>query len=165
MKLAGTSDVKQLLMRLEHFQHLLGVVFPVGGQVKQSSTANARLQKINKSRLYETTLVVTFLMPWVREEYLDSIKAQGLDTIAHNLYCIVTVRANIFDTTLFHQVKQLANAGTMNFYTDKVFPGRLLCHRDQRLPHAEANLQNAVTASRKYLFEMEHAITLFEAPA
>ena len=60
---------------VHHFQHVLGVRFPVGGHVQDAANLQLAAHQFGEGRLNDATLVVTALVPRVREEQHQSIEA------------------------------------------------------------------------------------------
>src|SRR3546814_4586935 len=62
------SGIAQQGFGVKHGQHLLGVVFPIGGAVQIASRRDACGQRRDKRRLYQPTLVVARLGPGIGKD-------------------------------------------------------------------------------------------------
>ena len=58
----------------EHFEHLVGVLLPVGGAVEITTRLETRGEQRNERRLDQPALVVARLVPWIREKDMNAIE-------------------------------------------------------------------------------------------
>src|SRR5450830_2179865 len=63
--------VLQLRLGAQQFQHLHGVVFPIGGAMQVAAWRQAVGQLLDEWRLDQTALVMARLVPGIGEEYVD----------------------------------------------------------------------------------------------
>src|SRR5438874_2157665 len=60
--------------RGEHFQRLLGILLPIGGDVQVSARTQARRGERRERRLEKASLVVALLRPGIGEKDVDAVE-------------------------------------------------------------------------------------------
>ena len=74
-----------------HVHHMLGVIFPVGGQVEHAARFEGAAYLLDKGRLHNAAFVVLFLVPGVGKVELDAAEAGVGDALLQHLDGIVEV--------------------------------------------------------------------------
>jgi hypothetical protein len=87
--------VDQLLVSRKDFQHLLGVIFPIGSQVKIAAKLEFVRQQFDEGGLDQATLLMLGLMPGVWEVNVNSIQAAISDHVLQNFDCVVLDDAKV----------------------------------------------------------------------
>ena len=123
-------------------------------------TANLELaaHQCRELRLHDTALVVTTLVPWVREKQHQAIKAVIGDAAIEHLDRIAIVDPHVGQALGQHAVEQRANAWVVYFHADEILIRRSRRHLQQRVAHAEADLQRARRRAAEHLIEIHGSI-------
>ena len=74
-ELASTSQVFKTLYLLHHFQHVLGIILPVGGHVQDAVLLQLAMKCFHKTGLDQASLVMSLLVPGVGEKNIDRLQA------------------------------------------------------------------------------------------
>jgi len=127
----------------EYFEHLLGVVLPVGRAMQIRARLQARHEQRDELRLDQPALVMARLVPRVREEDMHTVEAVRRDHLFEHFDRVVLDDADVRERLLAHQLQQGTDAGLVDFDAEEIVAGTL--RRDFRggRAHAEADLKYA----------------------
>lgn len=134
--------VLQQRLAAQHFQHLLGIVFPVGRAVDIATGRQAAGQQCDERRLDQAALVVALLGPGVGEIDVHAGQAVRGQHVAHHFHRVVLDDADVRNGVLFDALQQRADAGVEDFHAQEVVRGAGQGDLRRGLAHAEADLQD-----------------------
>lgn len=143
---------------VHHFQHVLGVRFPVGGHVQHTTDLQLAAHQLSERRLNDTTLVVAALVPWVREKQHQAIEAVVGHTEVEHFDRIAIVDPQVGQALSQHAIEQRANTRTVHFHADEILLRRGRGHFQQRMAHAETDFQRARCRTTEHLIEVHRRI-------
>ncbi len=144
----------------QHFQHLFGVIFPVGGAVNIATGFQTAGQQLNKGRLHQTTLVMAFLGPGIREVDMNASQRGRGDHVAHHFHRVMLNDADIADLVVINTLEQSANTGVEHFHTQEVVVGTSLGNLLGGFTHAKTDFQNQGVVIAKHCFWFKDAVAV-----
>lgn len=118
------------------------IVLPVRGDVQGAALLELAGGKLQEIGLHETSLVVAFLRPGVREVQIDSPQGTVRELLLQYFDRVVTDETQIAGVPCFGLQKAMPDAGSVYFYA-QIVEFRVTCRLlDERLPVAKADLEN-----------------------
>src|SRR5450830_750986 len=148
------GTVLQLRLGTQDFQHLHGVVFPVGGAMQVTAWRQAIGQLLDEWRLDQTALVMACLVPGIGEEYVDAGQRIGRDHMCQHFHRIVLQQAQIRQRLFVDQFQQATYARRMHFHADKILFRHGLGNMRGRRTHAKTDFQYDRRLAAEYLFKI-----------
>src|SRR5690606_18787106 len=147
--LVWAAGVAVAWSRAHHIHHVLGIGYPVGGHVDTATPLELVTDLLHEVGLDKTTLVVPFLVPGIREKYLQRIQRLVGDAVGENFLGIVIVDPQVAQVVSGNLMQQSAYAGAMDLYADEIAVGVGHGHLQQGIPHAETDLHDQRCAAAK----------------
>ena len=127
----------------DEFIDLLGVILPVGRNMKSAARHDFSGQQLQKSTLKNASLVMTLLWPRVRKVQVNATKRSVRNLLLYHFNSVVLNQAQIRDASSFGVQQAVTYARFVNFDADEV-RARAGCRLfDQRLAVAEADLKDS----------------------
>ena len=156
-EIAGPRQILEILLRLQHRQHVLGIALPIGGEMEHPPRLEPRRHQAGEVRLHQAALVVALLRPWVGEPEEDSVQAPGRHVLAQYVNGVTAQQAHVGELLLGDGRQQASDAGVEDVYTKEVplrmGPGQAR----QRLAVAEADLHHPGGPASENGVEVQHA--------
>ena len=145
------------------FVNMLGVIFPVGSNIERATSDQTIRNQVNKRRLHNPSLAVTFLRPRVwkvqvhpRQRLPGNLMLKHFDSIVDDQPQIVQIRVSGLQETAAH-------AGFMNVNTQKIhawIPAGLF---DERIAIAKTDFQSRRMQGFENLVEIQRLGMEFQA--
>ena len=154
----AVGAVLQLRLGTEHFQHLHGVIFPVGGAMQIAARRQALGKLLHERRLDQAALVMARLVPRVGEKHMDAGQRIGGDHVRQHLHRIVLQQAQVGQRLFSDQFQQAAHARRMHFDADEILVRHGLGDMRGGGTHAEADFQDHRRLAAKHLFEVQRLL-------
>ena len=104
----------------QHLEHLLCVGFPVGGQLQHSAGPEPRGECGDERSLDEASLVVTLLVPGIREEDQHFVERIGREIPLEQFDSVVAGHAQVAQAGLLGAQHQMAHSGSMHFDAEEI---------------------------------------------
>lgn len=134
----------------EHFQHLLGVVLPVGRAMQVRAGFQARRELCDERRLDQPALVVARLVPRVGEEDVHAVEAFRGEHVLEHFDRVVLDDADVRQALLADQLQQRADARLVHFDAEEIVAGAVRGDFGGRCAHPEADLEDARCAAAEH---------------
>ncbi len=115
--------------------------------------------QLGERRLNDTALVMTALVPWIREEQHQAVKAVVGNAAVEHLNRIAVVNTQVGEALGQHSVEQRAHARAMHFDADKVLLRRRRSHLQQRMAHAKADFEGTWCRTAEHLVVVNRRIS------
>ena len=135
--------VGQQRFRAQHLQHLLGVGFPVGGQMQVATSLEVARQAVHKRRLDQAAFVVAALVPGVGEEDVHAVQALFGQQVVQHFDRVVAEDADVLDALFAAQLEQRTDARLVHLAAQEVVARPHLGDVGRGATHAEADFRTS----------------------
>lgn len=138
----AVHGVLQQRLVAQDFEHLHGIVLPVGGAMDVAARRDAAGQQRDERRLDQAALVMALLGPRVGEIDVHAGQRIGGDHVAHHFHRVVLDDAQVLDAGILDPAQQRTHARVEHLHAQEVVARTRQRDLLGGLAHAEADLQH-----------------------
>lgn len=133
--------LEQVVGGAEQLQHLLRVLFPIGGGVKQTAGSDDPSQQPHESGRQDASLAMPSFWPGVGKKEIHPHEARPFESLFQDLDGVMAAEPQISEPAPFDFHQQMTHAWAMNLDAEVVSLGMACRHFGQSFTVPETDLQ------------------------